>query len=284
LYTDTPCFVCKTARSRANERNHIDVSHRCGACGTDLRANARFCDACGAVVTEMDSQAEYKQVTVLFADVVHSMDIAAYNLAIDYGVLRADDAAVHVCEEAVRAAGSSHDVALFLAEYTLAVALLDRDTAADRRRGQELMEQCREYVSERYPFLVPVVDLAAARATARRGERDAAIAVMHQAVDELHQAGRLAYGGWGTGVLVETLLERGADGDLDDAQEAMDWLARQSATADSGIWGITLLRLRALLAQARRDDRTYREMANRYLSLAKSLGFEGHMTWAEAMP
>ena len=38
---------------------------------------ARFCDGCGAPVTAHDTHAEYKQVTVLFADVVHSMDIAA---------------------------------------------------------------------------------------------------------------------------------------------------------------------------------------------------------------
>src|SRR5271155_4784578 len=49
----------------------------CRNCGTEPRAGARFCDACGAPVTEQDTRAEYKQVTVLFADVVHSMDIAA---------------------------------------------------------------------------------------------------------------------------------------------------------------------------------------------------------------
>ena len=49
----------------------------CRTCGTELRAGARFCDGCGAPVTERDAHAEYKQVTVLFADVVHSMDIAA---------------------------------------------------------------------------------------------------------------------------------------------------------------------------------------------------------------
>jgi adenylate cyclase len=38
---------------------------------------ARFCDACGSPLTGPDSHAEFKQVTVLFADVVHSMDIAA---------------------------------------------------------------------------------------------------------------------------------------------------------------------------------------------------------------
>src|SRR5258707_2630858 len=49
----------------------------CRTCGTEPREGARFCDACGAPVTEQDTPAEYKQVTVLFADVVHSMDIAA---------------------------------------------------------------------------------------------------------------------------------------------------------------------------------------------------------------
>src|SRR5258705_793656 len=48
----------------------------CSDCGTDLRADAKFCDECGASVTH-GGAAEYKQVTVLFADVVHSMDIAA---------------------------------------------------------------------------------------------------------------------------------------------------------------------------------------------------------------
>ena len=49
----------------------------CRSCGTQPREGARFCDACGAPVTAHDTHAEYKQVTVLFADVVHSMDIAA---------------------------------------------------------------------------------------------------------------------------------------------------------------------------------------------------------------
>jgi adenylate cyclase len=49
----------------------------CRTCGTEPREGARFCDGCGAPITERDAHAEYKQVTVLFADVVHSMDIAA---------------------------------------------------------------------------------------------------------------------------------------------------------------------------------------------------------------
>src|ERR1700730_12575221 len=49
----------------------------CRTCGTEPREGARFCDACGSVIAPATKHAEYKQVTVLFADVVRSMDIAA---------------------------------------------------------------------------------------------------------------------------------------------------------------------------------------------------------------
>ena len=49
----------------------------CRTCGTEPLENARFCHSCGSPVDDGDAHAEYKQVTVLFADVVHSMDIAA---------------------------------------------------------------------------------------------------------------------------------------------------------------------------------------------------------------
>ena len=57
----------------------------CGSCGTGLRENAKFCNECGAAVATATTPAEYKQVTVLFADVVRSMDIAA---AVDLERLR----------------------------------------------------------------------------------------------------------------------------------------------------------------------------------------------------
>jgi hypothetical protein len=49
----------------------------CRACGTEPLQNARFCHNCGSPVDDATTRAEFKQVTVLFADVVHSMDIAA---------------------------------------------------------------------------------------------------------------------------------------------------------------------------------------------------------------
>ena len=49
----------------------------CGSCGTELPPDSQFCNKCGAPVRPAATAAEYKQVTVLFADVVRSMDIAA---------------------------------------------------------------------------------------------------------------------------------------------------------------------------------------------------------------
>ena len=42
-----------------------------------MRVNAKFCDECGSPLAATAKAAEYKQATVLFADVVQSMDIAA---------------------------------------------------------------------------------------------------------------------------------------------------------------------------------------------------------------
>ena len=146
------------------------------------------------------------------------------------------------------------------------------------------MMQARDmWLRKRAPFLIPVTDLWAARETARRGDRDAAIAVMRQAVDELRQEGR---------PLLWRLGHRRSGGDTAGA-----WRRGRSGRSPSGDPGlaalpaddgsamreITLLRLRALLARARGDDVAYRDLASRYRAMAESLGFEGHIAWAEAM-
>src|SRR5947209_14292931 len=49
----------------------------CATCRAELQASAKFCSECGTAVSASPQPAEYKQVTVLFADVVQSMEIAA---------------------------------------------------------------------------------------------------------------------------------------------------------------------------------------------------------------
>ena len=210
-----------------------------------------------------------------------------YGFAAHYGVLRADDSTVRILEEAVQTAEvASNDVALSVAKYGLAGALLYRDAAADRHRGLELMVQARDFWLRQQICLqmVPNTELWVAREEATRGDRDAAIAMMRKAVDSMHRTGRLAHAIWGASLLVETLLERGTQGDLAETQKTIDRLANLPGDEGSAMLEITLLRLRALLARAHGDETAYRDYRDRYRTMATSLGFEGHMAWAEDMP
>ena len=158
---------------------------------------------------------------------------------------------------------------------TLGLALVHRQTAAERDRGQKLLAEVSEVFLRRGHNLgeLPIVEVYLARERARRGDRDDAIPLMRAAVDHLFREGRLlAWGVPATGVLVETLLDRGADGDVAEAEAAIERLA--AAPADDGlvIRDIWLLRLRALLARAHGDD-------DRLPRLSGSLPRHGDIAW-----
>jgi hypothetical protein len=76
----------------------------------------------------------------------------------------------------------------------------------------------------------------------------------------------------------------GADGDVTEVEAAIERVAAVSTDPGQVLNEIWLLRLRALLARARGHEAAYREYRDRYRDMATSLGFEGHMKWAEAMP
>jgi hypothetical protein len=170
---------------------------------------------------------------------------------------------------------------------TLDMALVHRPTDAERERGQTLLTEVSDVFLRRghNPGELPIVNVFLARERARRGDRNDAIPLMRAAVDYVFREGRLLL--WGvtaTGVLVETLLERGADSDVAEAEAAIERLA--TAPADEGlvIRDIWLLRLRALLARAHGDAAAHTHLRDRYGDTAKTLGYEGHIDWAEAMP
>jgi hypothetical protein len=211
-----------------------------------------------------------------------------YSPAIPNGVLRPDDSAVREIEDALQnAEQSGDDLALALARMTLGFALVHRQMAAERDRGQKLLAEVSEVFVRRGHNLseLPIVNMYVARERARRGDRNNAIQLMRAAVDHLVRRGQLLQ--WGmaaTGVLVETLLDRGAESDVAEAEAAIERLA--AAPADEGFVAreIWLLRLRALLARAHGDAATYAQLRDRYRDMAKTLGFEGHIAWAEAVP
>ncbi len=211
-----------------------------------------------------------------------------YFAGIPNGVLAADDSAMREVEDALRIAErSSDDLAMAFARMTLGHALVHRQTALERDRGLKLLVEVSEALLHGgyNKAELPIVEVSLARERARSGDRDDALRRMRVDVDHLFREGRLL--GWGvpaTGVLVETLLESGGDGDVAEAVAAITRLA--DAPADDGlvIREIWLLRMRALLARAHGDDATYAHFRDRYRALATELGFEGHIAWAEEMP
>jgi hypothetical protein len=212
----------------------------------------------------------------------------AYIAGIPMGVLRSNDSAVDEIEDALRIAErSGDDLAVVNARATLGVALVQRHTTAEHDRGQKLLAEVSDVFLRQGHNLseLPRLEAYSARERARRGDRDEALPVMRAATDDLFREGQLLE--WGipvTGVLVETLLDRGADGDVAEAEAAIERLAVTLANEGLAMRDIWLFRLHALLARAHGDVAAYTHFRDRYSAMARSLGFEGHIAWAEAMP
>jgi class 3 adenylate cyclase/energy-coupling factor transporter ATP-binding protein EcfA2 len=210
-----------------------------------------------------------------------------YLLGIPYGVLKPDDRVLHEIEDALRVAErSSDDVVVGFIRAALSLALMHRHEAAERDRGQNLgVEVSEVFVNQGHNLCdLPIIEVYLARERARGGGRDDAIPRMRDACSHLFRDGRLLP--WGipaTAVLVGTLLDRGADGDVAEAEAAMERLAAAPADEGLAVREIWLLRLRALLARAHGDDARCLEYRDRYRDMAKTLGFEGHIAWAEEM-
>jgi class 3 adenylate cyclase len=211
-----------------------------------------------------------------------------YNPGIPLGVLTADDRAVRETEDALRIVErSGDDLALAFTKMALGVALVHRQTAPERDRGQKLLAEVSDVFLHRGHNLgeLPIVNVYLARERARGGDSDDAVSLMRAAVDDLFREGQLlAWGAQATGVLVETLLDRGADADVAEADTAIERLAAAPADDSLAMRDIWLLRLQALLARAHGDATAYAHFRDQYRDMARSLEFDGHIALAEAMP
>ena len=101
-----------------------------------------------------------------------------YGAGIPSGVLAVDDRALREIEDVVEnAERSSDDLALTLAKMVLGLALVHRQTDAERDRGQQVLTEVRDMLMRQGPDPIglPVVSVYLARETARRGDRDDAI-------------------------------------------------------------------------------------------------------------
>ena len=209
-----------------------------------------------------------------------------YIVAVPVGALSADAVALRETAEALRIAeqvGDDHTVAL--AQLVRGVVLVHHG-GTHRHQGFTLLTHGRDIAVQKGFTLnaLAVVDPEIAGEKAQTGDLDGAVELSRAAIDDMFERGAMFLRGFATTVLVESLVSRGTDGDLLDTQAAIDRLAEVPTDPGFVLHELPLLRLRALLARAKGDDTAYRDYRDRYRAMAESLGFEGHMKWAEAMP
>jgi hypothetical protein len=210
----------------------------------------------------------------------------AYARGILTGALLADDEAVQETAEAVRITEErGDDVYLELAHIAQGLVLSRRATVAERDVALEVLRRARDaQVLQRHLFYATMADIGIAELTAEAGEVQGAIESARSIVDQLFENGEMFLRGSATAALVKSLLRRGSDTNVQEAAAAIERLAAVPTEPGFVLNEIPLLRMRALLAHAHGDETGYRDYRDRYRAMATSLGFEGHMAWAEAMP
>ena len=223
-----------------------------------------------------------------------SVDPASYHIPVVYkyrfvahaGALLPDAAADRDTAEAMEMAEhSGDDFAVDGARVSRGLVLINQG-GSQRAAGFALLAQFRE-ANLRHGYaenVVRTVDTEIAKEKARTGDVDGAIELARAVVDYTFDAGDALSLGEAVRVLVESLLQRGTSADLKEAQAAIDRLAAEPTDPGFVLFEVPLLRLRALLARAHGDAATYAQFRDRYRDMAKTLGFEGHIALAEAMP
>lgn len=198
-------------------------------------------------------------------------------------VLTADETALLLTAETLALAErSGDDFALDLARCARGVVLVERD-GPECAAGLAMLAEVREDIlRDRFSHAVlAFIDIEAATVKLRLGDLDGAIDLSRAVFDQLFTGeGLLTIA---TTVFVEALLRRGTEADIQDAQAAIERLAESPIGPEVVVLELHELRSRALLAQAQRDESSYRELRDRYRTMATSLGFHGHIAAAEAM-
>jgi adenylate cyclase len=209
----------------------------------------------------------------------------SYSFAITNGAILPDATAMWDTAAALQTAEQSgDDVTLVLAQIARGIILIHRKDP-EQGIGSNMLAELREpALRQRNLIAVRLIDIHIAEQKAQTGEIDGAIEMSRGIVDDVFDTGETIWNGPATAVLVESLLRRGADADLQEAHAAVDRLAAVPTDHRFVLNEIWLQRLRALLARAHSNESGYRDCRDRYRDMAKTLGYEGHIAWAEAMP
>ena len=179
---------------------------------------------------------------------------------------------------------SGHDLTVACAKYVRGLALASSDDFQGAEGHQLLIAAREAAVQERFTMVVAAgVDTIFAMEKTRSGDLDSAVELARSALERGYASGGTADLGRGTDILVEALLKRGTDPDLQEAQLAIDRLAAVPTEAGFIVNEIWMLRSRALLAHAHGDTAAYRDYRDRYRSIVTELDFKWHMKMAEEM-
>ncbi len=179
---------------------------------------------------------------------------------------------------------SGDNLTLACAQCTRGIVVAAGD-GLQRQEAKPLLAAAREAaLQERFTLLAATwVDLIFADERTRTGDLDGAIELARRAVEDEYACGDMSLLACASATLVEPLLRRGGPNDLRDALATIDRLAAVPTEPGFVVNDIWLLRMRALAAQARGDEKAYRDYRDRYRAMANSLGFEGHIKWASEM-
>lgn len=179
---------------------------------------------------------------------------------------------------------SGDNLALACAQYVHGVMLLALG-GPRRDDALPLIAAAREAaLQERFTLLVAVwADKHFADEKARTGDFDGAIELLRPAIEQEYTCDDMMFVAATTASLVQSLLRRGGPTDLTEARAAIDRLAAVPTEPGFVVNDLWLLPMRAAEARARGDEAAYRDYRDRYREMANSLGFEGHIAWAQEM-
>lgn len=211
--------------------------------------------------------------------------LCKYGFAVHLGVWLPGTAADRDTAEALEMAeNAGGDFALDFAQLSRGLVLVSQE-GSQRSAGWAKLTQYREaQLQQGYSqAVVRFADIEFAKEKARLGDVDGAVELAGAVVDYLFDAGEMITRGEATRILVESLLQRGSNADLAEAQTAIDRLAAVPTDPGYVLFEIPLLRMRALLARANGNEAGYRDFSDRYLKQASEVGYEGHVALAEAM-
>jgi adenylate cyclase len=207
-----------------------------------------------------------------------------YGMCIAMGAVRVDESVIGaVVDIAARAERLGDNLAMETGRFIVGLCLAQQ-TGLERQRGLTLLHAAREAVLQNRAIAaqLPMIDREIAWETARNGDIQGAVEML----SSLFGSGTMppGYERLVSERLVDVLIARGEPSDISAAEREIDRVAAMPVESGFVFPDIVLLRMKAVLAQARADQEGYQELKAQYLAAATKAGYEGHIDQATAMP